>query len=241
MYWRGETPIFMEIETLIALLALALALTARPWRMLANRRPLAHQTHGAAAPLWTPLLATLAILPWAWALPTLHHMPLQLQWSGACLVLLMLGWPLAVPTLLTVGLLACLFSPSLDGPQALGLALWSGILPATLALLLGALLRRLMGQRSLGGARAFVYVLGRGFLGTALCMFIAGSLAQWAGHTLPGVGEGLSLVARWLMAWGDAFVTGMLCAVFVAFKPQWLATWSDDIYLPPPPRPGAAR
>ncbi len=224
----------MPLEAAVAVLALVLALAARPWRMLASRRPLAHETHGAPAALWTPLLATLAVLPWAWALPTLHRMPLQLQWSGACLVLLMLGWPLAVPTLLAVGALACLFSPGLGWQEALGLAVWSGVAPATLALLLGVLLRRLMGQRSLGGARAFVYVLGRGFLGTAVCMFIAGSLAQWTGHVLPGVGEGLSLVARWLMAWGDAFVTGMLCAVFVAFKPQWLATWSDDIYLPRP-------
>jgi len=41
-------------------------------------------------------------------------------------------------------------------------------------------------------------------------------------------------VARWLMAWGDAFITGMLVAVFVAFAPQWLATWSDARYLHPP-------
>ncbi|AVO47926.1 hypothetical protein C6568_00640 [Melaminivora suipulveris] len=224
----------MALEAALAVLALALALAARPWRMLASARPLAHEAHGAPAALWTPLLATLAILPWAWALPTLHRMPLQLQWSGACLVLLMLGWPLAVPTLLLVGLLACLFSPGLVWTEALGLAVWSGVVPATLALLLGVLLRRLMGERSLGGVRAFVYVLGRGFLGTALCMFAAGSLAQWTGHVLPGVEGGLSLVARWLMAWGDAFVTGMLCAVFVAFKPQWLATWSDEIYLRKP-------
>jgi len=84
---------------------------------------------------------------------------------------------------------------------------------------------------SLAGVRAFVYVLGRGFLGTALCLFAAGALSQWSGHALPGVGDQLSLVARWLMAWGDAVVTGMLCAVFVAFKPEWLATWSDDLYL----------
>ena len=90
------------------------------------------------------------------------------------------------------------------------------------------------GARALTGVRIFVYVLGRGFLGTALCVFVAGSLSQWAGHVLPGVGEQLSLVARWLMAWGDGMVTGMLCAVFVAFKPGWLATWSDQLYLPKP-------
>lgn len=221
----------MLLEAALALLALAAALAARPWRLLASRKPLVHEAHGAPAALWTPLLATLAILPWAWALPTLHRMPLQLQWSGACLVLLMLGWPLAVPVLLAVGAIAALVSPGLSWADALGLAVWQGVVPATLALLLGALLRRGAGTHALGGVRPFVYVLGRAFLGTAACVFVAGSLSQWAGHTLPGVGEQLSLVARWLMAWGDAVVTGMLCAVFVAFKPEWLATWSDRLYL----------
>ena len=221
----------MWLESLLALVALTAALATRPWRLLASRKPLVHESHGAASPLWTPLLATLVFLPWLWALPTLHAMPLQLQWSGACLVVLMLGWPLAVPTLLAVGATAALLSPSLGWQDAMGVAVWQGVVPATLALLLGVVLRRLAGTRSLIGVRAFVYVLGRGFLGTALCLFVAGSLAQWAGHTLPGVSDQLSLVARWLMAWGDAVITGMLCAVFVAFKPGWLATWSDAVYL----------
>ena len=221
----------MFLEATIALLALVTAIFLQPWRLLASQRPLVHESHGKPSALWTPLLAALVVLPWAWALPTLHHMPLQLQWSGACLVLLTLGWPLAVPVLLAVGLIAGLVSPGLGWADALGLAVWQGVVPATLALLLGWLMRRLIATRAFMGARIFVYVLGRGFLGTALCIFLAGTLSQWAGHVLPGVGEQLSLVARWLMAWGDAVVTGMLCAVFVAFKPEWLATWSDDLYL----------
>jgi uncharacterized membrane protein len=39
------------------------------------------------------------------------------------------------------------------------------------------------------------------------------------------------VVAQWLMAWGDAFLTGMLTAIFVAFRPEWLLTWSDRRYL----------
>ena len=224
----------MFLEATIALLALVTAIFLQPWRLLASQRPLVHESHGKPSALWTPLLAALVVLPWAWALPTLHHMPLQLQWSGACLVLLTLGWPLAVPVLLAVGLIAGLVSPGLGWDEALGLAVWQGVVPATLALLLGWLMRRLITTRAFTGARIFVYVLGRGFLGTALCIFAAGTLSQWAGHVLPGVGEQLSLVARWLMAWGDAVITGMLCAVFVAFKPEWLATWSDDLYLPKP-------
>ncbi len=66
------------------------------------------------------------------------------------------------------------------------------------------------------GTQLFVYLLGRAFFGTALCVFAAGAL---------------SLVARWLMAGGDAFVTGMLAVTFVAFEPDWRATWSDPLNL----------
>ena len=64
-----------------------------------------------------------------------------------------------------------------------------------------------------------------------LCVFATAVLERWLGSPLPGVDLQLSLVAHWLMAWGDAIVTGMLCAIFVAFRPQWLATWSDRLYL----------
>ncbi|MFZ2855969.1 hypothetical protein [Acidovorax sp.] len=218
----------MWLEAALTFLALAAALATWPWRMLASRKPLAHETQGAPAALWTPLLATLVLLPWMWALPTLHAMPLQLQWSGACMVVLMLGWPLAIPALIGVGVIACLLSPAMGWPEALGAIAWQGVVPATLALMVGALIRRFL------GTHLFVYVLGRAFLGTVLCLFASGALSQWSGHQLPGVGDELSLVARWLMAWGDAFVTGMLTAIFVAFKPQWLATWSDPLYLGPP-------
>lgn len=227
----------MPLEAAIVLLALAAALATRPWRLLAAR-PASRSgsssgsSSGAGAgqtvsPLLTPLLATLVLLPWLWALPTLHAMPLQLQLSGACLVVLMVGWPLAVPALVAVAAGAALVSPTLSWSEAVGMAAWQGVVPATFALLLGALLRRLT------GTQLFVYVLGRAFLGTAACMFAAASLAHWAGHGLPGVGPELTMVARWLMAWGDAVVTGMLCAVFVAFRPEWLATWSDRLYLEP--------
>ena len=215
----------MLLELSLALTALILALLLRPWRQLLNRRPLVTQTSGDASGLWTPLLATLVVLPWMWALPTLHQMPLQLQWSGACLVLLMLGWPLAVLTLLAVGVITWLLSPSLSVPATLALTVWHGLVPATLAMGWGALLRRFL------GTKVFVYLFGRGFFGTVVCLFIAGLLAQGAGEQLPGVQQELGKIARWLMAWGDAVVTGMLTAVFVAYRPQWLATWSDDLYL----------
>ena len=217
----------MELEACLIAVALAISLWLRPWRML-SREALEKDGPSEPSPLVTPLLATLVVLPWLWALPTLHRMPLQLQWSGACLVVLMLGWPLAIPALVAVGGIAAVLSPSLDWADAVGTIAWQGVVPATLALALGAVIRRLI------GTQPFVYVLGRAFLGTAVCLFLANVLGQWSGHSLPGVEGDLSLVARWLMAWGDAFVTGMLTAIFVAFKPEWLATWSDRLYLRKP-------
>ncbi len=217
----------MWIEAALTAFALVVALWLRPWRLLARAAPLPGQ-EAALSPLLTPLFATLVVLPWVWALPTLHAMPLQLQMSGACLVVLMLGWPLAIPTLVCVGICAGFLSPALAWGEALGAITWMGVVPATLALGLGALLRRFI------GTQPFVYVMGRAFLGTVVCVFAAGALSQWSGHLLPGVGTELSLIAHWLMAWGDGFVTGMVGAIFVAFKPQWLATWSDRLYLPRP-------
>ncbi len=203
------------IELAILVLALAAALLAQPWRMLSGRSGLA---------LLTPLFASVVVLPWLWALPTLHAMPLQLQFSGACLVVLCLGWPLAIPTLLVVGTLTALISP-MPWTDAMAVTAWQGVVPATLAFGLGALIRRYIAHH------LFVYVLGRAFLGTVLCVFVSSVLAHLAGHTLPAVNEGLSLVGRWLMAWGDGFITGMVCAVFVAYRPEFLATWSDKLYL----------
>ena len=202
----------MDFEIAAILACLTASLWLKPWRMLVGTE------------LLTPLLATLVLLPWLWALPSLHHMPLQLHWSGAPLVTLMLGWPLAVLALVAVGITTTLISAtSVD--TAAALIVWQGLLPATFALLLGAALRRWVAHHP------FVYVLGRGFLGSVLCIFSASLLAQWTGHELPNVTSGLSLIAFWLMAWGDAFITGMMCAIFVAFKPYWLATWSDHLYL----------
>ena len=81
------------------------------------------------------------------------------------------------------------------------------------------------------GPHVFVYTLGRGFLVTAMSVFGSSLLGEWAGADLPNIEPGLITIAHWMMAWGEAFMTGMLSAIFVAFRPQWLATWSDNLYL----------
>ncbi len=206
------------IEIGLALPALMLALMLRPWRMFA----------GPGATLLSPTAAALALLPWLWLLP--HQLPqgLQLQFSGASLLVLMLGWPLAVLVLALVALAVWAIGPS-DAVAVLSQWVWIGLVPATLALLLGAAMRRWLPPH------LFIYTLGRGFLGTALVVFGSGVLYENLHDLLGGVTLHDALVARWLMAWGDAFLTGIITAVFVAFAPQWLATWSDARYLVKPP------
>ena len=200
------------LEVALALPLLALSLWLAPWRMLRQ------------ANLATPWLASLTLTPLIWAIPFLQHMPLALHWSGAPLVTLLLGWPLAVPTLSLSALALWLLAP-VSGENVLQIWAWQAILPATFTLLIGAALRRWVVHHPL------VYILGRGFFGTVLSLFLAFMLGQWSGLALPNVSDDLTRVAFWLMAWGDAFMTGMLCAIFVAFRPQWLATWSDPLYL----------
>lgn len=210
------------LETVVAAVMVLAALWLRPWRML-----------GGA--LLSPFLAGLVLLPWFWMLPQMLPRSLvaggiSVQLSGACLMTLLLGWPLAVVQLSGVAAVVWLVGDL--GPEVwLSQWVWIGLVPATLTLALGAVLRRWL------PAQVFVYILGRGFLGTALCIFLAGVLYELLYHLVGGVGVEQALVARWLMAWGDAFLTGMLVAIFVAFKPEWLATWSDQRYLVPPPPP----
>lgn len=208
----GAALLWLELS--LGLPALLVALALKPWRML----------HG---PLLTPTLAALALLPWFWLLPQQLPQGLPIQLSGASLLALMLGWPLAVPVLALVALQVWVLGQH-DAEAVLAQWVWLGLVPATLALGLGGLLRRFI------PANPFVYTLGRGFLGTALSVFGAGLLQEFAQRWLTGVSLEEALVARWLMAWGDAFLTGMFCAIFVAFAPQWLATWSDRRYLSPP-------
>ena len=199
------------LEIALCALALLVALSLRPWRMLDG-------------PLLTPALAALALLPWLWLMPQKMPQGLQVQLSGACLLVLMLGWPLAVPVLVAVALVVWLAGAQ-PPETVISQLLWVGLAPATLALGIGAGLRRWLPPH------LFVYTLGRAFLGTVVAVFVAGVLRELLYRLAGGVALEQALVARWLMAWGDAFLTGLFAAVFVAYVPRWLATWSDTRYL----------
>ncbi len=199
------------LNAALALAAITVALALRPWR--------------AVTDLPWPALALWALLPLLWSVDRLSAMPVMQPLAGSGLLLLMLGWPLAVLMLLpVVGLMALL--TDLGAAELLQRLVWLGLVPITLALGLGAALRRWLPHH------LFVYILGRGFFTTGLALGAAGV----ASVLLNGVPYGLNaddvMLARVLAASGDAFITGMFVAIFVAFRPQWLATYADRIYLP---------
>jgi len=200
--------------------ALAVALALKPWRSLP-----------ASGPPW-PWLAWCALLPLSWAADRLGGMPLAQPLPGACLLMLMAGWPLATLALVPVAAAAAWLG-DLSAAEALQRAIWLGLAPATLALGLGAAVRRWLPHH------LFVYILGRGFIGTALANTAAGALQALVQPLPRGLALEDLLLARWLAGWGDAVLTGMIVAIFVAFRPEWLATYADRLYLNrPPPHDG---
>lgn len=201
------------LELLGAFVAVCIALWLRPWRALA-----------ADGPPW-PWLAACALLPFVWAADRLVEMPMAQPLSGASLLVLMMGWPLAVLALLPVAA-ATAWLADLSVAEAITRCFWLGFLPATVALGLGAAVRRWLPHH------LFVYILGRGFFGSALAGIAAGVASAWLHPALVGIGRDDLALARGLAAWGDAFLTGMLVSIFVAFRPQWLATYTDRLYLP---------
>ena len=79
----------------------------------------------------------------------------------------------------------------------------------------------------------FDYILGRVFFATLLAATLAGAGALLLSPLPAGISAEDLLLARGLAASGEAFITGMLVAIFVAFRPHWLATYPDRMYLQP--------
>jgi uncharacterized membrane protein len=214
------------LEGLLLALAWAAALCVQPWRLL---RP--HEGHVRLA---TPLLACLTILPWLWAWPGLVSLPFPLRWSGAPLLVLVLGWPLAIPVATVAGLSTMLTTgASLD--QALSVTVWGGVLPATIVLALGHLVRKAFGTHPVA------YMMGRAFLVPMIALGACALAAAALGDAFSGTTRELQRVAILLMALAEASWTCALVSVLVAYRPQWLATWSDRSYLGRSARPVRVR
>lgn len=212
-------------ELLLLAAALAAALMVRPWRLLSTR---------GERDLTTPFLAAMTILPWLWAWPGHSGMAVPVQWSGAALAVLMLGWPLAVPVLVLSGI-TTIWTIDASWSDALSTIVWSGLLPASLVLGLGHAVRKAFGTHPVA------YLAGRAFAVPLLVVF-ACTLLTALFHLAPTGTDGMALVVTsFLMAMGEASWTCAVATLLVAWRPQWLATWSDTLYLGKRPHNGRGR
>lgn len=204
------------LEPVLLAIALAASLALQPWRMLRAGR--------ALPPLATPLLASLAVLPWLWAWPMTTSLPVPVQWSGAALAVLMLGWPLAIPVLAVAGA-STMFTVGASIEDAIFTTVWAGVLPATAVLLLGHAVRKAFGTHPIA------YIFGRAYAVPLAAMFVCAVAGAWAGGRLAADESATAVVVAFLMAMGEAAWTCAVASLLVAWQPGWLATWSDERYL----------
>ncbi|MCW5658960.1 MAG: hypothetical protein KIT60_14755 [Burkholderiaceae bacterium] len=197
------------VDLVIAAAALAAAIVRRPWRAL-------HR----AGPPWSWVLAW-ALLPLLWSIDRQLGVAALPALSGAALLVLMTGWPLAVLACVPMGVIAVLGGP-LDAHDALHRAVWLGIVPATLACAIGGAVRRWL------PLHVGVYVFAGGFIGSGVAVWLAGTLGA-ALAAAPATAD--ANVARVMMSLGEAAVTGAVVTLLVAHRPEALASYSDRVYL----------
>lgn len=177
------------------------------------------------ANLW---LACCALLEALWLVRAGVLPGLTLHFLGAAALYLMFGAPLAVVGIALIALVGALLGAS--GWQGLPWqVLLDGALPvATVHLVRSALESRLP-------PNPFVYFIGIAYFGAGLS-FAAAAGATALLHTVAGHYALRTLVSDYLsyallLAFGEAFLTGMLITVFVVYRREWVATFDDARWL----------
>jgi len=153
---------------------------------------------------------------------------LSFHYLGATLFTLMFGWRLAL-----VGFSLVLAGTTLSiGGDWLGFAmtlLCKGALP----ILVSHFLHRLIQEKL--PAHVFIYIFLNAFFTAALTV-LASSLAVAAILGAAGAYTSQHLLSEYLafaplMMFSEAWITGMLIAIFVGYRPEWLSTFEDSRYL----------
>lgn len=194
---------------------LALAIWRAPWRYLAVERNL-HVFLGTCVALM--LLWTIRA-----ELPGLAY-----HYFGATLLTLMFGWALAI-----VGISVVLLANALNGAgEWLSLPLNALALGAVPVMVSHGIWR--LAEKRLPH-NYFVYVFVCAYLGAGLA-FLVSAIASSSLLILAADVSFERLAAQFfplvlLMAFPEAFITGFVISVLAAYRPAWVRTFDDELYL----------
>lgn len=194
---------------------LAVAVTRAPWGWLAGRSVHAY-------------LGTIVGLLLIWTLRASVDPGLGFHFLGATLLTLMFGWELA---LIAVGLVCLGIAVNLGGGwTAVSVnVLVEGVVPILFTL--GALK---VAQRYLPH-HLFIYIFVNGFFASAFAVLLSGVanallLGAAGAYSLEHLqSEYLAFLP--LLMFSEAWLTGMLVALLVVYRPQWIHTFDDETYL----------
>lgn len=217
-YSNWFSPIVLQTAALVCAVLLALS-AARAWQSI-RQRP---QACGTA----------LLLIAFLWMLQAEvsagHLAGMSYRLLGLNLACLMLGSSAAF----WIGAVLMLPFAWLHSPAALSavpLNILAAVLPACA---FNALIRRFAAARL--PPHLFVYIFVNGFLAAAAGMLLTGAavcILLWqSGVFSGGIVRDSAFPVFFLLSWGEAFLTGIFTAVFVALLPQLLATFNDQRYL----------
>ena len=149
------------------------------------------------------------------------------------LVALMFGRDLAAIAVAPAVLAAIVWR---HGEWASAPATWllAGLLPAHLTHVLHRAADRFVPRN------VFTYIFLSGFF-TPGIVFALTVIVAAAAHAAAGTAPWQKLANSFvpyglLLSWGEAFLSGLLAAIFVVYEPRWMVTFDDVRYLRPPGR-----
>jgi uncharacterized membrane protein len=197
-------------------LALVFALRLAPWRKLRDPEQL-HVFFGAVLVL---------ILLWHMRVDVQPGLTFHLL--GLTAVTLMIGWSLAV-----IGAILALAAVTFNGDGGWSSfavnAMIGGVIPITLTQILLILIRWYLPRHF------FVFVMVNGFLTAGFVGIASGYIAAWlliAGGAYSFAELNQTFLPFFpLMFLPEAILNGWVIVVLVAFRPQWVYSFSDEQYL----------
>ena len=202
-----------------ALAILAMALATAPWRSWLGYSERQH--------VW---LGSVVVALVVWAMQAGLTPGLSFHFLLATALTLMHGWQLAVVGLAIVLTVLCVMEPSYW--QAWGMYLLAeGAVPVLFVAWLHRVVQRRLPHNY------FVYFFVTVFFGSMLAFNLAGAarLLLLAGA---GALPAAQLADEWLvflplMSFGEPFLNGIVVATDVVYRPQWVSSFDDRLYLAP--------